>query len=59
MKRKISIYQSKANLDARILVRKSTYILDPEIRKMPVKGIGMRISRSIPIHDSLAIKDET
>ena len=32
------IYQSKANLDAKILFGKITHHLDPEIIKMPVRG---------------------
>ena len=49
------IYQSKANLDEKILFDKITHHLDVEIRKMPARGLyGNRIFhaplRSIDIH---------
>ena len=38
------IYQSKANLDEKILFGKVTHHLDLEIRKLPVRGLyGNRI----------------
>ena len=36
---KMLIYQSKTNLDEKILFGKITHPFDPEIRKMLVKGI--------------------
>ena len=36
-KTELLIYQSKANLDEKILFDKITHHLDPEIRKMPVR----------------------
>ena len=38
-KTELLIYQSKANLDEKILFDKITHQLDPEIRKMPVRGL--------------------
>ena len=38
-KTKILIYQSKANLDEKILFGETTHHLDPEIRKMLVRGM--------------------
>ena len=34
------IYQSKANLDVKILFGKITHLLNPEIRSMLVRGIS-------------------
>ena len=31
----LSVYQSKANLDVKILFSKGTHLSDPEIRKVP------------------------
>ena len=36
---KMSIYQSKANLDGEILFRKISHLEDAIIRKMPVMGL--------------------
>ena len=38
-KTKMFIYQAKANLDEKILFRKIIHHLDPEIRKMLVRGL--------------------
>ena len=43
-KTELLIYQSKANLDEKILFDKVTHHLDPKMRKMPVRGLyGNRI----------------
>ena len=38
-KTKMFIFQSKANLDEKILFGKITHLCDPTIRKMPVRGL--------------------
>ena len=38
-KTELLIFQSKANLDEKILFDKITHHLDPEITKMPVMGL--------------------
>ena len=43
-KAELLIYQSKANLDKKIMLDKITHHLDLEIRQMPVRGLyGNRI----------------
>ena len=56
---KISMYQSKAKLAAKILFGNITNLIDPEIKKM-IKGICLRtkLSHSILVHDLLAIEIE-
>ena len=39
LKTKLLSYQSKANLDEKILFLEVTHYPDPEIRKMPVRGM--------------------
>ena len=56
-KSKLLIFQSKANLDEKILFGKITRHLDPEIRKMPVKAYyRTRIPHSILVYDLLAVE---
>ena len=52
------IYQSKANLDHKILFVKITHHLDLEIRKMPVRGFlwESNFPRSILVHDLCGIE---
>ena len=53
------IYQSKANLDGKTLLGKITHHLDPEIRKMLVRGMfGARIPQSTLVHNSPVIEVE-
>ena len=36
---KLKIYQPNANLDAKILCRNIVHLIDPEMTKMPEKGL--------------------
>ena len=59
-KTEISIYQSKANLDEKILFGKIhgkiSRHLDPEIKKMPVRCVGISITPCILVYNLLAIE---
>ena len=56
-KTEMLIYQSKANLDEKILFDKSTHHLDPEIRKMLVNGmLWNKVPHSILVHDLPSIE---
>ena len=51
------IYQSKVNLDEKILFGSIPHLTDPEIRKMLVKGLfGNYNSTSILVHDLPSIE---
>ena len=53
----ILIYQSKENLDVKILFGKTTLLYDSKIRKISTRScIGSRIPRSILVLDLLAIE---
>ena len=56
---KMLIFQSKANLDEKILFGKITHHLDPEILKSWYEAcFGTRIPHSILVYDLLAIELE-
>ena len=47
-KTELLIYQSKANLDEKILFEKITHHLDLEIRKIPVRGLYVNRIFNVP-----------
>ena len=56
-KTKMLIYQSKANLDVKILFGNIARLIDPEIRKMLEKGfVWSKVPYSILVNDLLAIE---
>ena len=56
-KTEMFIYQSNINFDGEILFRKIAHHLDPEIKKMLVKGIiRTRIPHCTLVHDFFAIE---
>ena len=51
------IYQSKVNLDEKILFGSIPHLTDPKIRKMLEKGmLGTKIPHSILVHDLPSIE---
>ena len=51
------MYQSKVNLDEKILFGSIPHLTDPEIRKMLVKGMfGNKIPHSLLVHDLPSIE---
>ena len=56
-KTEMLIYQSKANLDEKILLGNITHFIEPKIRKMHVRGFyKSRILRFILVHDLYGIE---
>ena len=56
-KSKLLIFQSKANLDVKILFGNITQLIDPSIRKMLERVcLGKRIPNSILVQDLLTIE---
>ena len=57
---KVLIYQSRADLDEKILFGNITRLMDPEIRTMLERGVcvcvGTTIPNSILVHNLLAIE---
>ena len=56
-RKKMFIYQSKANLDVESLFGNITHLVDPEVRKMLERGLfGNQDSTFILVRDLLAIE---